>query len=77
MKFFKIKNWISKLFSSPKELIQVSYIEQSTECDKCENLHKCINDGNLMEVALSDDNYRHYIIAIGCICLKGAYESNG
>jgi hypothetical protein len=42
--------------------------EQSTKCDKCNSLHKCFNDGKLLECTLSGDIYKHYIPSTGVIC---------
>ena len=42
------------------------YVEQDTDCDKCEFLHKCIVEGNVLESTTTEDMRQHYIGGIRC-----------
>lgn len=42
------------------------YVEQDTDCDKCEFLHKCIAEGNVLESTTTEDMRQHYIGGIRC-----------
>lgn len=44
------------------------YEEKDTECDKCENLQKCISFGKLIDCTCSLDKRNHYVVGIGNIC---------
>lgn len=46
------------------------YEEKDTKCDKCENLSECMKRGNVIDCTLSFDTRKHYIVGIGCYCLK-------
>jgi hypothetical protein len=47
------------------------YKEQSTVCDRCVRLYKCISENRLLETTMSGDNYRHYIFELDDCPRKG------
>lgn len=46
------------------------YIEKDTNCDKCEFIHECIEEGNVIDVTRFDDERKHYIGGIGSACKR-------
>lgn len=64
-----IFDWLRRLFKvhSPSK-INVQYEEKFTTCDKCERLHECIKNGNVLERTTLEDSYTHYIVGRGCSC---------
>ena len=66
--YYKIRDLISRLFFTPKEPIQEPYTEQSTECDSCDKLQKCIGDNRVFNITVSMDKYKHYFSGFnGCL----------
>lgn len=49
--------------------------ERDTECDRCQNLHKCIDEGNVLESTWDFHKKQHYIKGRGCQCLKDSEQS--
>lgn len=49
-----------------KEFKEKPYVEKDTECDKCEFLHKCIEEGNVLESTTTEDMRQHYIGGMRC-----------
>lgn len=46
------------------------YVEKDTECDKCEFISECIEEGNVISVTRLADERQHYVAGIGCLCKK-------
>lgn len=66
-----ILNIIRKLFGRKEpEYKPYAYIERDTECDKCEFLNECKNDGCLVSCTRLDNDKEHYIRGIGSNCKK-------
>lgn len=42
------------------------YVERNTDCDKCEFLHECIEEGNVLESTTTEDMRQHYIGGMRC-----------
>lgn len=57
-------NDISKDFECQdyQEDNQISYKEEDTECDKCEHLSKCIENGNVVNSRTIMDIKPHYVV---------------
>lgn len=62
----KFQNFLRKIFKirKPSENLP-TYVEKDTICDKCPNLNKCIEEGNVLDNTLSWDTRRHYIRGMG------------
>lgn len=43
------------------EIKRRKHAEKDTECDKCELLHECIKEGNVMDMTELTDVRQHYI----------------
>lgn len=49
--------------------------ERDTECDRCQHLQKCIDNGNVLESTWDFRKMQHYIKGRGCQCLKDSGQS--
>lgn len=50
-----------------KKYRQRKYVETDTECDVCEYLYECMNNGNCIDCTSSRDTRQHFIFSkLGC-----------
>ena len=49
---------------------QRKYVEKDTECDKCEFLEQCKDDGYVINCTFSGCDREHYIRGLGSNCRK-------
>lgn len=64
-------NVFKRLFRKKKaEYEYKPYIERDTECDKCEFLEQCKNDGYVINCTFSGDDKEHYMRGLGSNCRK-------
>lgn len=61
-----IIKWIFK----KKKVEYKPYIELDTECDKCEFLYQCKNDGYVVNCTIYEDTREHFIRGLGSNCKK-------
>lgn len=65
-------NIIKRLFKKNKVEYK-PYIEHDTECDKCEFLYKCKDDGYVINCTSFEDSREHYIRGLGSNCRSSKY----
>lgn len=58
-----------------KKYILKKYVEQYSDCDKCQRLQECRKNGFLVEITLSQDTQRHFMRGLCCFCPKEKEEA--
>lgn len=53
-----------------KKYRQRKYVEKDTDCDKCEFLEQCKNDGYVINCTSFEDSREHYMRGLGSNCRK-------
>lgn len=64
---------IFKIFKRQKSETNTEFIppvEEDTECDKCQHLEECIENGNVVNNTWTFHSREHYIKGRCCRCLK-------
>ena len=56
-----------------KKYRQRKYVEKDTDCDKCEFLDKCKDDGYVINCTSFEDSREHYMSGLGSNCRSSKY----